>query len=106
MLERYEGGYTMSFEEAKQFLRREEDEGNSLYDHLSKVLLKVIIEKVRSDRGRALRRDPPEREREARALSRARPRERAAHTRDSAPHPRRAARRGARAAPAPPPPRR
>jgi len=35
----------MSFEEAKQFLRREEDEGNSLYDHLSKVLLKVIIEK-------------------------------------------------------------
>ena len=48
---------TMSFEEAKQFLRREEDEGNSLYDHLSKVLLKVIIEKVRSDCESALRRD-------------------------------------------------
>ena len=33
------------FEEAKQFLRREEEEGNSLYDHLSRVLLKVIIDK-------------------------------------------------------------
>ena len=36
------------FEEAKQFLRREEEEGNSLYDHLSRVLLKVIIDKVRT----------------------------------------------------------
>lgn len=35
----------MSFDEAKQFLRREEDSGNSLYDHLSRVLLKVIVER-------------------------------------------------------------
>ena len=35
----------MSFEEAKQYLRREDDQGNSLYEHLSRVLLKVIVEK-------------------------------------------------------------
>lgn len=35
----------MSFEEAKQFLRAEDDDGNSLYEHLSKVLLKIIVEK-------------------------------------------------------------
>ena len=35
----------MSFEEAKQYLRREDDQGNSLYEHLSRVLLKIIVEK-------------------------------------------------------------
>uniref|UniRef100_A0A7S3K2B4 Uncharacterized protein n=1 Tax=Aureoumbra lagunensis TaxID=44058 RepID=A0A7S3K2B4_9STRA len=35
----------MSFEEAKQFLRREDESGSSLYEHLSKVLMKIIIEK-------------------------------------------------------------
>jgi len=35
----------MSFEEAKQYLRREDDDGDSLYEHLSRVLLKVIVEK-------------------------------------------------------------
>lgn len=35
----------MSFEEAKQFLRSEDENGSSLYEHLSKVLLKVIVEK-------------------------------------------------------------
>ena len=35
----------MSFEEAKQYLRREDEDGNSLYEHLSRVLLKVIVEK-------------------------------------------------------------
>lgn len=35
----------MSFEEAKQYLRREDQDGHSLYEHLSRVLLKVIVEK-------------------------------------------------------------
>ena len=35
----------MSFEEAKQYLRQEDEDGNSLYEHLSRVLLKVIVEK-------------------------------------------------------------
>ena len=35
----------MSFEEAKQYLRREDQRGDSLYEHLSRVLLKVIVEK-------------------------------------------------------------
>ena len=38
----------MSFEEAKQYLRREDEDGNSLYEHLSRVLLKVIVEKPRN----------------------------------------------------------
>lgn len=35
----------MSFEEAKQFLRREDESGKSLYEHLSRVLTKIIVEK-------------------------------------------------------------
>ncbi|KAJ8608810.1 hypothetical protein CTAYLR_009353 [Chrysophaeum taylorii] len=35
----------MSFEEAKQFLRREDEDGSSLYEHLSRVLTKIIVEK-------------------------------------------------------------
>lgn len=35
----------MSFEEAKQYLRTEDKDGDSLYEHLSKVLLKIITEK-------------------------------------------------------------
>ena len=35
----------MSFEEAKQYLRTEDKDGGSLYEHLSKVLLKIITEK-------------------------------------------------------------
>lgn len=35
----------MSFEEAKQFLRREDEDGSSLYEHLSQVLAKIVVEK-------------------------------------------------------------
>ena len=35
----------MSFEEAKQYLRGKDEEGASLYEHLSRLLLKIIVEK-------------------------------------------------------------
>lgn len=41
----------MSFEEAKQYLRREDEDGSSLYEHLSRVLTKIIVEKPANANG-------------------------------------------------------